>query len=575
MPRWTPSLLALAAAVLLAACGAHAAPPGERPALSEPGDPWFAAQRGSDAGQEDSGAGASDCGPDPGALTLAGMLTELVDLAHLARLPAVPYTSHLASSHNPRSDLARPGEPDWFADQDFLRLVPDQEHVLLDVEGPGVITRIWSASPGGVLRVYVDGAAQPVIEANLRELLSGAVQPFGAPFAFVAAYGHNLYFPIPFSSGCRVTLTGSVEHVVYYHLTYRRYPSGTEVEPYGEDALRAAECVRERVADRLAELRPDTLAVEGGERHRAELRSAEGPRGAAIIAAPAGGGMLRQLRFSRVPTDPERLRAIALVLAFDGNETVRAPLSEFFATGVGAGQVNSLPVARSAGGALTSRWPMPFASEARIWLEGTGAGEIEASLEAVLTKEPWSERSLLLHARWRGPETFASKPAHDWPLATIRGRGHYVGNTLNIVNRSRGWWGEGDEKIWVDGEDFPSHFGTGTEDYYGYAWCSNERFTTAYIGQTASTHRESFGRASLYRFHVLDPIPFRSELRFDLEVRHWGAPVDVTYDSLSVWYARPGSQAILVAPSPADFRIPALGVEEPRDVPEGPYRCGG
>jgi hypothetical protein len=144
-----------------------------------------------------------------------------------------------------------------------------------------------------------------------------------------------------------------------------------------------------------------------------------------------------------------------------------------------------------------------------------------------------------------------------------------------VVNPVRDWWGEGDEKIYVDGEAFPSHFGTGTEDHYGYAWCSNQRFSTPYVGQPLASARQNFGYTSLYRFHILDPIPFQRALRFDLEVAHWGPPVAVTYDAVSFWYARPGSRVATPAPDGTRFRIPELGVPEPLEVPAEPYQCGG
>jgi len=67
--------------------------------------------------------------------------------------------------------------------------------------------------------------------------------------------------------------------------------------------------------------------------------------------------------------------------------------------------------------------------------------------------------------------------------------------------------GEGDEKIYVDGETFPSHFGTGSEDYYGYAWGSTEVFTHAYHNQPRCDDPKNYGNTSVNRFHVIDDIP--------------------------------------------------------------------
>ena len=84
----------------------------------------------------------------------------------------------------------------------------------------------------------------------------------------------------------------------------------------------------------------------------------------------------------------------------------------------------------------------------------------------------------------------ATRPFRDWHLARIEGQGQLVGTLLNVENPpGAAWWGEGDEKIYVDGERFPSLFGTGTEDYFGYAWSTPERFAHAYHAQTRAPAR--------------------------------------------------------------------------------------
>jgi hypothetical protein len=95
------------------------------------------------------------------------------------------------------------------------------------------------------------------------------------------------------------------------------------------------------------------------------------------------------------------------------------------------------------------------------------------------------------------------------------------------------------------------------------------------VGLTRADPHANFGRVSLYRFHVLDPIAFGHELRFDLEVNHWGnTPIPVEYDSIVYYYARPRA-ALAAAADDALYRIPALDVPPPADVKAGPYRCGG
>jgi hypothetical protein len=137
------------------------------------------------------------------------------------------------------------------------------------------------------------------------------------------------------------------------------------------------------------------------------------------------------------------------------------------------------------------------------------------------------------------------------------------------------WWGEGDERIWVDEEEFPSHFGTGTEDYFGYGWCSNEVFSTPFNGQTQASGKQNWGGSSLYRFHVFDAVAFRSGLRFDLEVRHWRkVPVPLVYGGVAFFYVRPGAEVKPQASAPEEYRVP-VAANPPLEMDVGRYTCGG
>ena len=144
------------------------------------------------------------------------------------------------------------------------------------------------------------------------------------------------------------------------------------------------------------------------------------------------------------------------------------------------------------------------------------------------------------HAKWRMDHDRSTEPKIDWNYMTATGKGVFAGVAFNIDNPVKKWWGEGDEKIYVDGESFPSHFGTGTEDYYGYAWCWGGLFRHAYHNQTRCDGPGNFGRTSLNRFDILDRIPFTRQFRFDMELWHW-AKCNVNLSVIDYWYAAPGA----------------------------------
>ncbi|MBN1490968.1 MAG: DUF2961 domain-containing protein, partial [Phycisphaerae bacterium] len=125
------------------------------------------------------------------------------------------------------------------------------------------------------------------------------------------------------------------------------------------------------------------------------------------------------------------------------------------------------------------------------------------------------------------------------------------------------WWGEGDEKIYVDGETFPSHFGTGTEDYYGYAWCNNQLFVHAYHNQARCDGPGNYGHTSVNRWHILDRIPFTRDFRFDMELWHWDADCTVDMSVTAYWYARPGATATFAAIQAADLELEIMPAYTP------------
>jgi len=99
------------------------------------------------------------------------------------------------------------------------------------------------------------------------------------------------------------------------------------------------------------------------------------------------------------------------------------------------------------------------------------------------------------------------------------------------------WWGEGDEKIHVDGESFPSHFGTGTEGYFGYAWGSATRFDAPFHAQPIGGANKGVGHTTNTRARMLDRIPFTRSLKMNMELLHWQSNTTVDYATATYWYA--------------------------------------
>jgi hypothetical protein len=236
-------------------------------------------------------------------------------------------------------------------------------------------------------------------------------------------------------------------------------------------------------------------------------------------------------------------RHLVLEAVFDGLATVWCPLGDFFGTGAGVVQNEDFYRSVQCGGSWTCRWPMPYRQSARISVRNLGGEDFEINLTAETVERPWTDRSMHFYARWRFEHPIPTRPMKDWNYIEVNGKGVFVGDTLSVINPVSNWWGEGDEKIYVDGEKFPSHFGTGTEDYYGYAWCCPVPFQAPFHGQPrcdGHPHDNNWGHTTVSRVRALDAIPFTRSFRLDMEVWHW-KECEVGYGAAAFFYALPGA----------------------------------
>ncbi|MBL9149194.1 MAG: DUF2961 domain-containing protein [Phycisphaerae bacterium] len=471
-------------------------------------------------------------------VSTASLLRELADPRAIAVFPDPPYRL-LQSSSFDRRTVAPTDLEGWFANEDagkFLRVEERdgrRESVMLDAEGPGAVVRLWSPNPKGTLRVYVDGQATPIVEAPMNEVLDGralfADSTHGYPFAGERSRGWNLFVPIPFASRCVITTDQG--DGVYYQVNWRSYPEGTAVEtsPPLKDVVSSLQPSFAAAAQALST--PPSAASD-------VPRQAIAPNGRARLFGTNVPGVITELV---VTTDSAASNdALALVVTCDGEETVWCPISAL--QEAATGRRRGLP----RGNAETTtalRWPMPYRTSIVVEVENLGGTAVEAGVSAQIEPWTWDERSMHFHASWRRDSRLPTRPMRDFRFLAVEGKGVYVGDSLHVVNPVDAWWGEGDEKIYVDGETFPSHIGTGTEDYYGYGWCCPQTFVhplhaqPVCDGQSTGTN---FGRTIVSRMRGLDAIPFERSLRFDMEIWHWADCV-MSYAPTTFWYARPGA----------------------------------
>ncbi|MCY3020692.1 MAG: DUF2961 domain-containing protein [Planctomycetota bacterium] len=465
----------------------------------------------------------------------------MTNLAKMAEFPAPAYTCKQFSSYDRASKS--PTE-NWFANNDcgqYLR-VEDRngrkEYVMMDAPGPGAIVRIWSANPAGNLRIYIDGAEKPALESPMNEILGGKYLGLHRPIAGEYSKGWNLYLPMPYAKSCKVT---SDKGGFYYHVNYRTYPADTKVASFSAEQIKTLDAELKDLAAKLAA--PGDLNAPPAGAETKAFETALAPGAAAVLGAFTGPQAVRRFRVLWAPTgdrEEPALRGVVVQMTFDGETTVAAPLGDLFGTAPGINPYESLPLSVAKDGRLDCRWVMPFKKTAEVKVTNHGKAPVALKGEIVTAPYTATDATMLFHAKCRIEHDVPTEPKIDWNYMTAKGKGVFAGVAFAIDNPVKDWWGEGDEKIYVDGETFPSHFGTGTEDYYGYAWCFPALFTHAYHNQTRCDGPGNFGRTSVNRFHILDRIPFTTDFRFDMELWHW-KKCNVNMAVTDYWYAMPGA----------------------------------
>ncbi len=248
-----------------------------------------------------------------------------------------------------------------------------------------------------------------------------------------------------------------------------------------------------------------------------------------------------------ITVDVKAYRSCVLRMYWDGEDdpSVEVPLGDFFVNPLGLRfDVNSLPVSVNPSGGFNSYWPMPFKERARITIENQLSEDIPHFFYQISYVKRRLEKDLLyFHSQWRRSMTTRENPLHTI-LDNVEGFGKYVGTVLAWEQLSNGWWGEGEVRFYIDGEENPSICYTGTEDYFGGAWCFGRNYSTPFLGYPFRVAKEGeIPKHVMYRWHILDPINFKRSLTVTVQALGWwpdGTYQPLTDDITSVayWYQR-------------------------------------
>ena len=266
-----------------------------------------------------------------------------------------------------------------------------------------------------------------------------------------------------------------------------------------------------------------------------------------------GPGAIQQIWMT--PTGHQRFNILRSYWDDQETPSVECPAGDFFASGWGVyAPISSLAVCVNPGSGFNCYWPMPFRKRCRITMTNIASEAMVLYYQINYALGPVGDDAAYFHAQFRRANPLPYKEVFTI-LDGVRGKGQYVGTYMAWGVNSNGWWGEGEIKFYMDGDErggFPTIAGTGTEDYfcgsYGFEnplTKQYQEFTTPYAGlaqviKPDGQYRSQM-RFGLYRWHIVDPIRFNQELKVTIQALGWRAsgryvPLQDDIASVAYWY---------------------------------------
>jgi hypothetical protein len=279
------------------------------------------------------------------------------------------------------------------------------------------------------------------------------------------------------------------------------------------------------------------------------------------LANIEGSGAIQQIWMT--PTGNWRFSILRIYWDDQETPSVECPVGDFFACGWGSyAPLSSLAVCINPGSAFNCYWEMPFRRRCRMTLTNIAPEDMTLYYQINYTLTEVRADAAYFHAQFRRVNPLPYQEIYTL-LDGVQGPGHYVGTYMAWGVNNNGWWGEGEIKFFMDGDDeFPTICGTGTEDYFcgSYDFENKvthqyETFTTPYAGLSQvilpDVLYRSQMRFGMYRWHIMDPIRFQNDLRVTIQALGWRAdrrylPLQDDIASVAYWY-----QALPTTPFPA------------------------
>ncbi|OVE74161.1 hypothetical protein BVX94_01240 [bacterium B17] len=532
-------------------------------------------------------------------LSYTDLVERMYDMKRLSTKPVPGETGGCFSSweRGARYDEASGKYVNWHANADGRGFM-DKNFKMMELEGPGVIWRIWSAKPKkGKLNFYLDGSETPTVAIPFIDMFKTTPYSNYPELAHVKSAGHNFFIPIPFNKSIKIA--GEKDWGQYYQITYTKFPKGTTIPSFSGKFSDADLAALKKANDIWGKRGPEQFIgdVEG------ETMTVTVKPGKEVdVAKYKKAGAIVSITMDRPEMEREAsieiLRELAISITWDKDSepSVWTPLGDFFGTGAGENLHRTLAVGMTKE-KYYSNWYMPY-KRAKISVRNDGKKPRELTFTIHTEKCKKADDLLRFHSKWHrddfsgfDKEQLEGERWPDWPVVKIDGvQGRFCGFMAHMWNPNHlwnkeckakfekpfpdhpdfkpggskflfyrnevtrhYWWGEGDEKFFVDGEKMPSTFGTGTEDYFGYAWGTPDAFDSALQTQPRNGGSDEIGKRvnragpgnmghiTMARWQIPDDIGFQKSFEATVEKYHPNSwPLLNAY--LVSWYQQPGKE---------------------------------
>ncbi len=463
-----------------------------------------------------------------------GSFSEMLDVGSLPQLKH--WQSKQASGYD---------RGDGFYDSgNFIREEPGKRFVMMEADGPGCIDRIWMtrkdlADKFDIL-VFIDNKETPAISMDMDELWMCNKGPFVKPFLDYADRAMFCYVPIGFQKSCKVLLhptgpdssyvyrknsAGEQIYHVYYQISYRVFDKETQVKPFSwrmdeEEKIALEKC------NSLWNNVGNSPYNEQIDQEQEEIEIVLNGSSKQSLFKLNHAGTIQSLKLK--VSDPKAAGDLWLQMTWDAQEmpAVNVPLTAYF----GAQDLNKDAIALWMGisdGWYYSYYPMPFFSNAKISIQSKTDVDVTVNARILYNKKSPNPDAGLFHASRFYEDDNSLVAGQDYTLLNTQGHGHIV-----AVNMDHHGDMEGDDHFFINGEDFPSIYGTGTEDFFNFAWGFG--FKASYPLHGLLDH---FQNDFLYRIMIPGAIAFNKSILITCE-HGSGSEAGGTYSGAVLYYLK-------------------------------------